>query len=100
MNPLMRGIYKRGNLFWIAYKAVNGIIRESTGTSDRRLAVAVLSKRRAEVFEGRWIGRVREVKIPFGRAIEEFLAVYAQPRKISWRDDCRMLHRFAAFLGP
>ena len=100
MNVPMRGLYRRGEIFWIAYKAVGKVIRESTGTSDRKLAEAVLSKRRAEVFEGRWIGRLRETQTPLREAIEEFLAVYSQPRKVSWKDDRFVLGRFATFLGP
>src|SRR6266849_877418 len=100
MNLPMRGLYKRGDIYWIAYKAVNGVIRESTGTSDRKLAEAVLAKRRAEVFEGRWTGRLRDTKTPLRQAIQEFLTVYSQPRKVSWKDDRLVLDRFATFLGP
>jgi integrase len=98
--PDMRGLYKRGNTYWMAYKAVSGVVRESTGTSDRKLAEAVLAKRRAEVFEGRWNGRLRDLRFPLRKAIEEFLAVYAKPRKASWREDALILNRFADFVGP
>jgi hypothetical protein len=96
----MRGLYKRGEIYWMAYKAAGGVIRESTGTADRRLAEVVLAKRRAEVFEGRWTGRLRDTKLPVRQAIEEFLTVYSKPRKVSWKDDRIVLRRFAAFLGP
>src|SRR5216684_5681245 len=98
--PTMRGIYKRGKIYWIAYKTVNRLIRESTGTVDRKLAEAVLAKRRAEVFEGRWTGRLRDVKTPLRQAIQEFLNVYSRPRKVSWEDDQLILGRFATFVGP
>src|SRR5262249_19112537 len=81
------------------YKAASGIVRESTGTPDRRLAEAVLAKRRAEVFEGRWTGRLRDTKFPLSRAIQEYLTVYSKPRKVSWRDDRFVLNRFANFVG-
>jgi integrase len=96
----MRGLYKRGEIYWVAYKAVGRVVRESTGTGDRRLAEAVLAKRRAEVFEGRWTGRLRDTQTPLPQAIQEFLAVYSQPRKVSWKDDRFVLCRFAKFLGP
>ncbi len=98
--PTMRGIYKRGKIYWIAYKTVNRLIRESTGTVDRKLAEAVLSKRRAEVFEGHWTGRLRDVKTSLRQAIQEFLNVYSRPRKVSWEDDQLILDRFATFVGP
>jgi integrase len=100
INALMRGVYKRGAIYWIAYKAVNRVVRESTGTSDRKLAEAVLAKRKTEVFEGRWTGRLRDTKTPLRQAIQEFLTVYSQPRKVSWKDDRFVLGRFAAFLSP
>src|SRR6266498_2960502 len=93
MNVLMRGLYKRGEVYWIAYKTAGRVVRESTGTIDRKLAEAVLSKRRAEVFEGRWTGKLRDTKTPLRQAIQEFLTVYSQPRKVSWKDDRRMLDR-------
>jgi integrase len=95
----MRGLYKRGDIFWMAYKAASGVIRESTGTADRRLAEAVLAKRRAEVFEGRWTGRLRDTKVGLRQAIHEFVAVYSKPRKVSWKDDLFILGRLAAFAG-
>jgi integrase len=100
ITPDMRGLYKRGQIYWMAYKAASGVIRESTGTSDRRRAEAVLAKRRTEVFEGRWTGRLRDVRFPLRKAIEEFLTVYAEPRKVSWREDALILNRFAEFVGP
>ena len=96
----MRGLYKRGEIYWLAYKAIGGVVRESTGTPDRKLAEAVLAKRRAEVFEGRWTGRLRDTQTPLRPAILEFLTVYSRPRKVSWKDDRFVLGRFAQFLGP
>ena len=100
MNLPMKGLYKRGDIYWIAYKAAGSVIRESTGTADRKLAEAVLAKRRAEVFEGRWTGRRRDTQTPLRQAIQEFLTVYSQPRKVSWKDDRFMLGWFFKFLGP
>jgi integrase len=95
----MRGIYKRGKIYWIAYKTAGRIVRESTGTNDRKLAEGVLAKRRAEVFEGRWVGRLRDIKIPLRQAVQEFITVYSQPRKVAWEDDQLILDRFASFVG-
>src|SRR5579872_3884801 len=100
MNSRMRGVYKRGNIFWIAYKAGPRVIRESTGSSDRKLAIGALDKRRAEVFEGRWVGRARDVRTPLSEAIQEFMTVYSKPRKVSSRDDQIILNRLQAFIGP
>src|SRR5713101_4721798 len=100
MNPHMRGIYRRGNIYWIAYKAGHRVVRESTGSSDRKLAGGALDKRRVEVFEGRWVGRARDLRTPLSEAIQEFMTVYSKPRKVSWRDDQIILTRLEAFVGP
>ena len=94
----MRGLYKRGNIYWMSYTAGNRVIRESTHTSNQKLAEGVLCKRRAEVFEGRWSLK-RRTKIPLDQAIHEFLTVYAKPRKVSWREDERILGRFKVYAG-
>jgi integrase len=51
------------------------------------------------VFEGRWTGRRRDTQTPLRQAIQEFLTVYSQPRKVSWKDDRYMLGWFLKFLG-
>lgn len=95
----MRGLYRRGSIYWISYQAGVQTVRESTGTGDRKLAEGVLAKRRAEVFEGRWKGRIRDVKTPLHQAAQEYLDLYARPHKISWREDERILRRFESEVG-
>lgn len=36
IKPAMRDVYQRGKIYWIAYKAINRVIREFAGTTDRR----------------------------------------------------------------
>jgi integrase len=49
-----RGIYKRGNVYWIMYATLEGnTIRESTQTSKFKDAQQLLLKRRASIDEGK-----------------------------------------------
>jgi integrase len=49
-----RGIYKRGNIYWISYQdAVRRQIRESSGSTNIGVARKFLAKRRYEVLEGK-----------------------------------------------
>jgi integrase len=50
----VKGIYKRGNIYWVCYKGLDGkIIRESSGDSDYREALTLLNKRRRDIDEGK-----------------------------------------------
>lgn len=53
----MRRLYKPAEFSSIACRE---FLRESAGTSDRKLAQSVLARRCEEVFEGLWTGRLRE----------------------------------------
>jgi integrase len=63
------------------------------------LAIDALDTRRAEVFEGRWVGTARDVRTLLSEAIQEFMTVYSRPRKVSWKDDQLILKRLEAFIG-
>ncbi|HQJ95444.1 MAG TPA: hypothetical protein PLT06_11500, partial [Syntrophorhabdaceae bacterium] len=49
MAKRMRGLYKRGSIWWCSYKSITGIVRQSTGKSDYNEAMEFLGKRVAEV---------------------------------------------------
>jgi hypothetical protein len=46
------GVFKRGGIWWIDYRYQGRRIRESTGTSSRKRAEQLLTKRQAEVSRG------------------------------------------------
>ena len=50
-----KGIYKRGNVWWIRFMGPEGKVRQETARSHRkRDAEALLAKRKNEVQEGRY----------------------------------------------
>ncbi|GAB5047509.1 tyrosine-type recombinase/integrase [Thermodesulfovibrio sp. TK110] len=50
-----RGIFKRGNVYWIRYADPTGkIVRESAKTKNINEAIKLLAKRKAEVAEGKY----------------------------------------------
>lgn len=50
---MAKGIYKRGNIYWIRYAGIDGrIVRESTGSSRFREAEALLIQRKNSITEG------------------------------------------------
>jgi hypothetical protein len=51
---MAKGIYKRGNLYWVRYAGLDGkIVRESTGSDKFREAETMLIKRRQSIKEGK-----------------------------------------------
>ena len=49
-----KGLYKRGNVWWIRYAGVDGRTRkETTRTTNHREALTLLIKRRQSVLEGK-----------------------------------------------
>lgn len=54
MPKRMRGLYKRGNVWWCCYKSLSGTVRQSTGKTDYNEAIAFLGERMAEVKTGRY----------------------------------------------
>ena len=51
---MSKGIYKRGNVFWICYAGLDGrIVRESSGSSKCREAEGLLIDRKQEIKDGK-----------------------------------------------
>ena len=51
---MTKGIYKRGNMYWIRYAGLDGrTLRESSGSTKFREAESLLIKRRNEIKEGK-----------------------------------------------
>lgn len=58
-------LYKRGDIWWFEFTYGGQRFRESTGETDRRLALQVARRRRAEVEAGQpsWRNRLREARL-------------------------------------
>jgi len=71
---MARGIFKRGNIFWIRYAGIDGrIIRESTGSTKFRDAEALLIQRKQAVKEGKQPVVKRIANYYFKELAEEYL---------------------------
>jgi len=61
----MKGLFKRGNVYWIAYRVNGKLRRETTGTMLQREAEYILTCRRKEVKEGKHpeVKKIRNCKV-------------------------------------
>ncbi len=70
---MAKGIYKRGNIYWIRYAGIDGkIVYESSGSTKFRDAEALLLKRKADIKEGKQPEVKRITKHSFKELAEDY----------------------------
>lgn len=78
------GLYKRHQVWWMSVMYQGRQVRRSTGTTDRRLAEAILAKVRVQIVEGQFFETREEQSRTFEELMERYLAEHAarkaQPR--------------------
>jgi integrase len=71
---MTRGIYKRGNMFWIRYAGLDGkIIYESSGSPKHKDAEALLIQRKRAIQEGKQPEVKKIANYTFGQLVEKYL---------------------------
>lgn len=81
-------IYRRGRIWWIKLSSDAGPIRESSGTTDRRLAQEYHEKRKGEIWRQQKLGEAPP--ITWGEAVAKWLKV--KPRSLPERYMLAALH--------
>ena len=77
------GLVKRGSLWWMSFMFNGQQVRRSTGTSDRRLAEAILGKVKVQIVEGRFFEKPKEEPRRFFELMDRFATEHA-PRRASY----------------
>ncbi len=67
------GLYKRDSIWWMSYTYKSRQVRKSTGTSDRRLAEAILAKVKVKIIEGRYFEVLEEKDRTFAEMMEKYM---------------------------
>ncbi len=81
----IKGLYRRGQVYWVAYKASDGsICRESTGEKSREEAEYFLANRRKQVRDGEIIEARKRKNNKFAELAKDYLK-WAERQK-SFRD--------------
>lgn len=80
----MGSIYLRGRIFWISYSVNGEQQNESSGSTDREEAEALLKKRMGEVADGRALGRSRMVTV--GHLLDNLESEYREQDRASLPD--------------
>ena len=93
------GIYKREKNWYIDYYAYGKRIREVIGP-DRKLAEAVLAKRKIAVAENRFLDIKKKSKTTFNEICDLYIKLHAKPNKRDWRrSDLLHQRRLKEFFG-
>jgi integrase len=74
MPKRVRGLYKRGNVWWCCYKSLSGkIVRQTTETSSYEDAIQFLNKIKAEIRIGKEPQTKKIIQHQFGELAKEYL---------------------------
>ena len=72
------GLFKRHKVWWMSFSHQGRQIRRTTGTTDRRLAEAILGKVKVKLIEGQYFDRLEE----HDRTFEEMMERYVRERVV------------------
>jgi hypothetical protein len=92
------GLVKRGKYWCMRFTYHGRQVRRSTGTTDRRLAEAIVGKVRAQIVEGRFFETLEERTRTFEELMERYLAEHAA-KKSEPRHYHAYAKRLTAFFG-
>jgi integrase len=75
-----KGLYKRGNVYWMCYKLEGTVYRSSTGKTTQKEAEYVLACRRKDIEDGNVLN-VNKGKCKFAQLAKEYDTILAQKQK-------------------
>lgn len=95
----MRGVIKRGKIYYISFGYKGKRFREPAGASFN-LAVEILAKRKAEVLAGYHLGTID--KTNFENFAETYLQEYCKPKQTPevFKHSERYIKEFKSYFGP
>ena len=77
------GLYKRGSSWWMCLNLNGRQVRQSTGTNNKKLAEAIISKVKVEIVEGTWFETEKKQKakrITFSEMADKYMQKYQKLR--------------------
>jgi len=95
----VNGALKRNSTLWMDFMYQGKRVRRSTGTSDKRLAEAILGKVKSQIVEGKYFDKVEEQDHTFREMMERYLIERATLKapKSRVRDGSALKHLLPVF---
>jgi len=95
-EEVFMGLFRRGRIWWFRISVRGKLIRESTGTEDKKLAKRVYDKVKGQIAEGKWFQRLPERS--FQEMMEKFLDEHGS-KKASYSTSMGHVKNMTAFFG-
>lgn len=92
------GLVKRGDVWWMYFTYQGQQVRKSTGTADRRLAYAILSKVKVQIIEGQYFEKAVAQSHTFTELMDRYEKEHVL-RKLSHRGVKGYMNNLRAFFG-
>ena len=92
------GLVKRGSTWWMSFMYQGQQVRRSTGTSDKRLAEAILGKVKVQIVEGRFFEKTPEQQRTFTELMDRYISEHAA-RRANYRRELTSVKTLKAFFG-
>lgn len=92
------GLAKRGNTWWMSFMYRGQQIRRSTGTSDKRLAEAILSKVKVQIIEGRFFEKQEAQERTLAELLDRYASEHAA-RRANHRRELTSIQNLTGFFG-
>ena len=92
------GLVKRGTTWWMSFMYQGQQVRRSTGTTDKRLAEAILGQVKVQIVEGRFFDKSKEQQRTLTELLDRYLSEHAA-RRANYRRDLTSVKNLTAFFG-
>jgi integrase len=96
--PNSQAVFKRGRIWWLRYTVGNRQVRESAKTTRKAEAEALLNKRLADIFQGRYFPHRRQADLTFSGLKVMWLS--AKKGKATLSHDEQRFRRIVDHFGP
>jgi integrase len=92
------GLMKRGNTWWMSFMYQGQQVRRSTGTTDKRLAEAILGQVKVQMIEGRFFDKSHAQERTLTELLDRYLSEHAA-RRANHRRELTSVKKLNAFFG-
>ena len=92
------GLVKRGSMWWMSFMYHGQQVRRSTGTTDKRLAEAILGQVKVQMVEGRFFDKSQAHERTLTELLDRYLSEHAA-RRANYRRELTSVKNLKTFFG-
>jgi integrase len=92
------GLVKRGTMWWMSFMYQGQQVRRSTGTTDKRLAEAVLGQVKVQILEGRFFEKAETQQRTLTELLDRYISEHAM-RRANYPRELTSVKTLKSFFG-